>query len=43
MRHTGHQVPARFEITLMLAAVAGAVAQVIGTAIKIGQAAGWWS
>lgn len=42
MRHTGRQVTVRFEVTLMLAAVAGAVAQAIGTVIEIGRAVGWW-
>jgi hypothetical protein len=27
---------------LMLSAVGGAVAQLVGAVIKIGQAAGWW-
>jgi hypothetical protein len=31
-----------FAVILMLAAVAGAIAQVIGTVIEIGRAAGWW-
>jgi hypothetical protein len=32
-----------FATILMLAAVAGAVAQLVGAVIKIGQAAGWWN
>jgi hypothetical protein len=43
MMHTSHQEPARFAVILMLAAVAGAVAQAIGTVIEIGRSVGWWS
>lgn len=39
----GHQPKAyEFPVILMLAAVAGAVAQVAGTVVEIGRAAGWW-
>jgi hypothetical protein len=31
-----------FSIILMLAAVIGAIAQIIGTAINVGRAAEWW-
>jgi len=43
MKHASHRQSARdFEIILMLAAVAGAIAQVVGVVVEIGQAAGWW-
>jgi hypothetical protein len=32
----------KFTVTLMLAAVAGAVAQVIGTLLDAGRAFRWW-
>ena len=43
MRQANHRQRARdFATILMLSAVAGAVAQLVGAVIKIGQAAGWW-
>jgi hypothetical protein len=31
-----------FSVILMLTAVAGAVAHLVGVAIDVGRAAGWW-
>ena len=31
-----------FGVVLMLAAVVGAISQLVGTSIEIGRAAGWW-
>lgn len=43
MRRAGYREPERdFTLILMLAAVAGAIADVVGTFIDIGRAAGWW-
>jgi len=43
MRRAGHQLIAHdFGLILMLAAVAGAFAQIAGTIIEIGRAVGWW-
>lgn len=37
-RHAAHD----FGAVLMLAAVIAAIAQLVGTGIEIGRAAGWW-
>lgn len=37
-RHAAHD----FGVVLMLAAVIGAIAQLVGTGIEIARAAGWW-
>jgi hypothetical protein len=43
MRRVNHRPTTRdFATILMLTAVAGAIAQLIGAAIKLGQAVGWW-
>jgi hypothetical protein len=42
MKHTRYQGQARFAEILMLAAVAGATAQIVGVVVEIGRAAGWW-
>lgn len=43
MKQVGRRHPAHdFGVLLMLAAVVGAVSQLIGTGIEIGRAAGWW-
>jgi hypothetical protein len=43
MRQASRQPKAYdFEVVLMLAAVVGAIADVVGTLIDVGQAAGWW-
>jgi len=41
MKRTRHHEQARFAEILMLAAVVGAVAQVVAVAIEIGRAAAW--
>jgi hypothetical protein len=41
MKRAG-RTQAERDFAIVLAAVAGAVAQVLGTAIEIGRAAGWW-
>lgn len=44
MRQAGWREAERdFAVIVTLAAVAGAIAQVVGTVIEIGRAAGWWS
>lgn len=43
MRRAFDHKPVRdFAVISMLAAVVGAIAHAIGTAIEIGRAAGWW-
>jgi len=43
MRRAVHNKPVSdFAVILMLAAVAGAIGQVVSTVIEIGRAAGWW-
>lgn len=43
MKQVNHRQPARnFANILMLAAVAGAIAQLVGAVIKVGRAVGWW-
>lgn len=43
MRQAAHRKPIRdFAIILMLAAVTGAITQVIGTVIELGRSAAWW-
>jgi hypothetical protein len=43
MRRAVDNKPVRdFAVILMLAAVAAAISQVIGTVIEFGRAAGWW-
>ena len=41
MKQVGRQTQ-DFGMTLMLAAVVGAIAQLAGTVVEIGRAAGWW-
>jgi hypothetical protein len=42
MRQVGQGPTRDFAVILMLAAVAGGVAQVVGMVLQIGRAAGWW-
>jgi hypothetical protein len=37
-RHVAHD----FGVVLMLAAIVGAISQLVRTGIEIGRAAGWW-
>ena len=43
MRRIGQRQADDFAVILMLAGVAGAAAEVVGTIIDLGRAAGWWS
>jgi hypothetical protein len=44
MKRAVYSKPMRdFAVILMLAAVVGAITQVVGMAIELGRAAGWWS
>ena len=39
----GHQPKTReFAVIFVLAAVAGAISQLVGTTIEVGRTAGWW-
>jgi hypothetical protein len=42
MRRITHRAAREFATILMLAAVAGAVSQVIRTILEVGKSAGWW-
>jgi hypothetical protein len=42
MKQVRHADAQDFAVILMLAAVATAITQVVGVAIDIGRAAGWW-
>ena len=43
MRRAVYNKPVRdFAVILMLAAVAGTIAQVVGMVVEVGRAAGWW-
>jgi len=42
MKQVRHADAQDFAVILMLAAVATAITQVVGVAIEIGRAAGWW-
>jgi hypothetical protein len=41
-RAVGNKTGRDFAVFSLLAAVAGAISQAIGTVIEIGRAAGWW-
>jgi hypothetical protein len=42
-RAVGNKPVRDFAVVMMVVAVAGAIAQVVGTVIEVGRAAGWWS